>query len=163
VKGAPGGGGAQGGRDDWDRYAPRSALNPRHTRHHPRWHRERIPIFWWVRNRRYTLFIVRELTAVLVLYSGLLLLAQLVAIGRGPESYEAFQEWLAQPWALALHAFVVAGLIFHTITWLNLAPKALVVRVGKIRVPPQAVLVGHYLAWIAVSALVVGALVGVAR
>jgi len=150
------------GASEWDRHAPSSAPNPRHTRYHPRWHRERIPIFWWVGHRRYTLFILRELTAVLVLYSGLLLLAQLVAIGRGPESYQAFQGWLAEPWVLALHTFVLLGLIFHTVTWLNLAPKALVLRVGKIRVPPRAVLVGHYLAWIAVSALVAGALVWVA-
>lgn len=140
---------------EWDQAERAAAPNPHHTRYHPRWHRERIPIFWWVRNRRYVKFIVRELTAVLVFYAALVLLAQIAAVGRGPESYAAFQEWLVKPWVLALHTFVLAGLIFHTVTWLNLAPKALVLRMGSRRIPPWAVLVGHYLAWAGLSALVV--------
>ncbi len=133
----------------------RSPPNPRHTRYHPRWHRERIPIFWWLRNRRYTTFIARELTALLVLYSALLLLALFVAAERGPESWAAIQEWLARPWVVSLHVAVLAGLLFHTVTWLNLAPVALVLRVGQRRVPPRVVLVGHYAAWLVLSLLIV--------
>jgi fumarate reductase subunit C len=146
-------------RVGWDRTEAGSSPNPEHTRYHPRWHRERIPLFWWTRNRRYIGFIVRELTAVLVLYACCLLLAQMVAVGRGVESYQAFVEWLARPWVLALHAFVLAGLLFHSVTWLNLAPKALILRVGSRKVPPRLVLVGHYAAWLGTSALIVLAVV----
>jgi fumarate reductase subunit C len=143
---------------DWDDLERQAAPNPDHTPYHPRWHRERIPIFWWAGNRRYVKFIARELTAVLVLYTALLLLAFLVVVDRGPEAYAAFQGWLARPWVLALHIFVLAGLLFHTVTWLNLAPKALVLRMGSLRVPPRFVLAGHYLAWFVLSAVVVGVL-----
>ncbi len=77
-----------------DRGEPSAPENPHHTRYHPKWHREPIPITWWTRNRRYAAFILRELTSVLVLYSGVLLLVHLVALSRGPESHAAFQEWL---------------------------------------------------------------------
>lgn len=143
----------------WDRTEATPSQNPRHTTYHPRWHRERIPIFWWVRNRRYTAFILRELTAVPVLYAALLLLVTLAAAGRGPESYEAFLAWLARPWVLALHVFVLAGLVYHTVTWLNLAPQALVLRIGSRRVPPRLILAAHYGAWIGISALVLLAVV----
>lgn len=143
----------------WSQSDPRSAPNPEHTPYHPRWHRERIPIFWWVRNRRYVKFIARELTAMLVFYAALLLMALVVAVDRGPEAYAAFQAWLGRPWVILLHTFVLAGLVFHSVTWLNLAPKALVPKLGRRRVPPRVVLVAHYLAWIGVSVLVVAAVV----
>lgn len=139
----------------WDRTEPTSSLNPQHTAYHPRWHRERIPIFWWVRNRRYTTFIIRELTSVMVVYSAVLLLVTLVAVGRGPESYAAFLDWLVRPWVLALHVVMLAGLIFHSVTWLNLAPRALVLRVAGRRVPDRVILLGHYGAWLGISVLIV--------
>lgn len=130
-------------------------LNPAHTRHHPRWHRRRMPIFWWLRKWRYFRFIARELTSVLVAYAVLLLLAEVLAVARGPDAHAAFRAWLARPPVLIAHAVVLLGLLFHTVTWLNLAPRALVVRLGRRRIPPRAVLVAHYAAWIGVSALLV--------
>jgi fumarate reductase subunit C len=134
---------------------PSVVLNPDHTPYHPKWYRERIPITWWTRNRRYTLFIARELTSVLVLYGGILLLVQIVALDRGPEAHAAFQEWLARPWVIGLHLLVLGGLLFHTITWLSLAPAAIVVRLGRHRASAAAVRLAHYLGWLAASALVV--------
>jgi fumarate reductase subunit C len=137
---------------------PSTVLNPDHTQYHPKWHRERIPITWWTRNRRYTLFIARELTSVLVLYAAVLLLVQLVALDRGAQAHAAFQEWLGRPWVVALHLLVLSGLVFHTLTWLALAPAAIVVRVGRYRASPAAVRAAHYLGWLATSAAVVVAL-----
>lgn len=151
-------------RPEWDRAAPVASTNPEYTPFHPRWHRERIPIFWWLRNRRYVAFIARELTSVLVLYSGVLLIVTLGAAAQGTEAFDAFLGWLARPWVMVLHAFVFAGLLFHTITWLNLAPRALVLQVGGRRIPALLVLAGHYAAWIGLSILLVLAVLwGAAR
>ncbi|MGH7337751.1 MAG: fumarate reductase subunit C, partial [Myxococcota bacterium] len=67
---------------------------------------------------------------------------------------------LATPWALALHALVFAVLLVHSLSWLHLAPKALVVKLGGRRVPGGAILAGHYAGWLAASALVAWILVG---
>jgi fumarate reductase subunit C len=133
--------------------------NPHYTPYHPKWHREPIPITWWTRNRRYTAFILRELTSVLVLYAGVLLVVHLLALSRGPESHIAFQEWLAQPGVVVVHLLVLAGLLFHSVTWLNLAPQAIVPHIRGHRIPPRVVLVAHYLAWIALSAVLLAVLV----
>ncbi len=130
------------------------AANPKYTRHHPRWHRRRIPIFWWLRKWVYTKFILRELTSQPVMYAALLILLHVWIVGRGPEAYETFVEWLRHPLLVALHLFVLGGLLFHTITWLNLAPKALVLRVGERRIPDVLVLAAHYAGWILVSAAI---------
>ena len=84
---------------------------------------------------------------------GLLLLIEVSVLARGEAAYGRFLAWLQSPAVLALNAFVLLALLFHTFTWLNLAPRALVLRVGKRRVPDALVLVAHYSAWIAASAL----------
>lgn len=135
-------------------------MNATYTRHHPRWHRARTPIFWWVRSRAYARFIARELTSVFVLYAAVVLVAQVWAVGQGADAYARFEAWLARPGVLGFHAVVLAVLLFHTVTWLNLAPQALAVRLGGWRVPRGVVLAAHYGAWLAVTVAVV-ALVGV--
>lgn len=137
-----------------------AARNPDHTPFHPKWYRRRMPIFWWLGHFAYVKFIVRELTSVAVAYAALLLLAQFWILAQGPEAYARFVAWLQAPRVLALHGGVLVGLVLHTLTWLNLAPKALVVRLGSKRVPDGAIVAGHYAAWIITSALLAWALLG---
>jgi fumarate reductase subunit C len=48
----------------------------------------------------------------------------------GQSSFEAFLEILRSPLAIALHILGLGGLVFHSITWFNLAPKAMVLKAG---------------------------------
>lgn len=127
--------------------------NPDYKLYHPKWHRRRIPIFWWLSKYTYSKFIFRELTSLAVGYSAVLLIAQVWVLAQGEETYVRFLELLRRPPVLALNCFVLLALLFHTVTWLNLAPKALVVRLGRRRVPDLAVLVAHYVGWLSASAL----------
>jgi fumarate reductase subunit C len=127
-------------------------VNPHYRRFHPKWHREREPIFWWLRRFAYGRFIFRELTSLAVGYAAVLLIVQLFCLGRGEPAWSAFGRFLASPWTVGFHALVLAALLFHTITWLNLAPKALVLHLGGRRLPDAAVVVGHYAAWAAATA-----------
>lgn len=124
-----------------------------HTLYHPRWFRRRIPIFWWLGHFRYSWFIVRELTSLFVAYGALLLLTQVWALSRGADAYGRFLDQLASPAVVAFHVVVLAALLFHSLTWLALAPKALVVRVAGRRVPDGVIVAAHYGAWLGVSAL----------
>lgn len=139
---------------------PRAAADPRYRRHRPEPYRRRMPIFWWLGRLSYTKFITRELTSLGVAYAAVLLVVEAAAVRRGEAAYAAFLAWLHAPWTVALHAFVLLVLLFHTVTWLNLAPKALVLRIGGRRVPDLAVVGAHYLAWGAVSALIFWLLLG---
>lgn len=129
-------------------------MNPAYRRHHPKWHRARMPIFWWLRKWSYFRFIARELTSLFVAYAAVLLLVELRAVGAGPEALARFTAWLRSPPVAALHVVVLLALLFHTLTWLHLAPRAMVVRLGSRRVPDVAVLMGHYGGWLAASGLV---------
>jgi len=93
-------------------------------------------------------------------YAALLLLAEVWAVGRGEAAHARFMTWLASPVVLAWHVFILAALLFHTVTWLNLAPKAITLRAGGRRMPDAAIVLGHYLLGLAASAATVWWLLG---
>jgi fumarate reductase subunit C len=129
-------------------------MNPAYRRHHPKWHRARMPIFWWVRKFPYIWFITRELTSVFVAYAAVLLLVQVRALDAGVDAYRRFLAWASSPFATGLHVLMLLALVFHAVTWFHLAPRALVVRLAGRRLPETAVLAGQYVAWAVASALV---------
>jgi fumarate reductase subunit C len=135
-------------------------LNPEYSEYHPKWYRRRMPIFWWLRSVAYARFIARELTSLAVAYAALLLLALTWSLGRGEAAYDEFVAFLRLRPVIAFHFLILAALLFHTVTWLNLAPKALVVRLGRRRAPDALVVLAHYSAWLAVSGLVAWLLLG---
>jgi fumarate reductase subunit C len=130
-------------------------MNPAYRPYHPKWRRERMPIFWWLGQLSYVKFISRELTSLAVGYGAVLLLAELVALSRGEAAHALFLRLLAAPPVVGFHLLVCAALFFHAVTWLNLAPKALVVRLAGRRLPDWAVVAAHYLAWLVASGVVV--------
>ena len=125
--------------------------NPRYTKYHPKWHRAKIPIFWWIHKLPHIRFIARELTSVAVALYACVLLFQIVAVADGPEAYARFLAWLKTPFSVFLHAVAFLFVLFHSITWFNLAPKALVVSLGNKRVPPVAIVALNYAAWLILS------------
>ena len=126
----------------------------RYTRYHPKWYRRRVSVWWWLWKWRYTKFVLRELTSIFVLLFAVVTLWQLRALSAGPEAYAQFVARLKSPFFLALHGFAMLFILFHSITWFNLAPKALVVRLGGKRMPDFAIRGGNYAAWLVASAAV---------
>ena len=129
--------------------------NPKYELYHPKWYRKRYPIFWWLERLAYGKFITRELTSLAVGYAAVLLMLQVWVLSRGPATYERFQGFLGSTPVLIFHGVVLLFLLFHSVTWFNLAPKALVLRLGRRRVPDAIVLAGHYAAWLVATALVI--------
>ena len=127
----------------------------------PRAARYRPPAsrLWWVRRPSSVLFVLRELSSLFVAWFVVYLLLLVSAVSRGSDSYREFLALSGQPWLLALNVVALAFVLLHAITWFNLAPKALVVRVQGRQVPPQAVAAGHFAAWFVVSAVVAWVLV----
>jgi fumarate reductase subunit C len=125
-----------------------------YTPYHPRWYRRRVSVWWWLQSGSYTGFVVRELTSVFVALFALVLLWQVRALGRGPEAYARVQARLGSPLCLAFHAVAFLLVVFHSVTWFNLAPKAMVVRLGGKRLPDLFVAGANYAAWVVLSVAV---------
>jgi fumarate reductase subunit C len=122
--------------------------------HHPRWYRRPVSVWWWLENWCYTKFVLRELTSVFVALAAFLYLWQLRALRGGAEPYGRFLEAMKSPGMLALHALTLLALLFHSVTWFNLAPRAVDLRAGGKKVPDRLVIAMNYGAWLAASAAV---------
>jgi fumarate reductase subunit C len=127
---------------------------PVSTAYHPRWYRQRVSTYWWLWRWPYLKFILRELSSVFVAYFVVFILLQLRALSHGPEAYATFQEWLKTPRVIALHGVSLLFVLLHTITWFNLAPRAMVVRLRGKRVPDLLIAGSNYVAWVVVSVAV---------
>jgi fumarate reductase subunit C len=127
---------------------------PASSAYHPRWYRQRVSTYWWLWRWPYLKFILRELSSVFVAYFVVLVLLQLRALSHGPEAYATFQVWLQTPRVIALHGVSLLFVLFHTMTWFNLAPRAMVVRLYGRRVPDLLIAGSNYAAWVVTSVAV---------
>jgi succinate dehydrogenase subunit C len=131
-----------------------------YTEFRQRLYRPRIPLLWWLRRRSYLVFVLRELTSVFVAWSVAFTLLAVHAILAGADAYRRFLDWSAAPWLIAVNAVALVFVVFHTVTWFNLTPQAVVVRMRGRRVPDAGIAAPLYLAWLALSALVVWIVLG---
>ncbi len=120
----------------------------------------RTPIFWWIRKWTSVRFILRELTSVFVAIYAFMLLFFVRALYVGPEQYADFIVWLKSLFSIALSIISFLFVLFHAITWFNLAPKALIIRVGKWKVPDLMIVASNFLGWALVSSVVVWIILG---
>lgn len=131
-----------------------------YTDFHPRWLRRRMSTYWWLGRRSYLTFILRELSSVFVGWFVVFFLWLARAVSQGEAAYRQFLDWSGSPLVLLLNVVTLLFLVFHAITWFNLAPQAMVVRIGSNRVPGFLIAASNYGAWAVVSALLAWLLLG---
>ena len=128
--------------------------NPNYTEYQPKPYRRPMPMWWWVENRAYLSFVVRELTSVFVGFFAVLSIWQIRALGQGPEAYAMFTDRLRSPLLMVVDGVALLFVLYHAITWFNLAPTAMVVRFGEKRVPDAVIAGLNYLACVVLSAAI---------
>lgn len=109
---------------------------------------------WWVERGAYLRVMLRELTSVPLALYLLLAVGLFRAILHGDIAYASYLSYLASPSVLAFHVLAFAAALLHTVTWFNLTPKAIVIRIGEEKVAPALVAGPHYAVWLALSAVV---------
>ena len=124
------------------------------TQYSPKTFRPRVSTYWWLERWDYLRFILRELSSVSVAWFVAITLLQIAALRRGSTAYMGFQAWLRSPILVALNLLSLFFIVFHAVTWFNLAPKAMALRAGGKRVPSLLIVMPSYLAWLAISATV---------
>lgn len=127
---------------------------PTYTEYHPRWYRPRVSVYWWLGQWQYLKFILRELSSVFVAFAVIMTILQVRALRSGPEAYARFQHQLKSPAVILLSLISLFFVVFHAITWFNLTPRAMAVRVRGKKIPEWLVAAPNYAVWIVVSAAV---------
>ena len=123
----------------------------RYKKYRPWLYEPRFPILWWVKKWAYTRFILREMTSLAVAFFVVIFLLYVNAVSDGPEAFASYTEWLRSPLSVGLNGIALVGLVFHSITWFNLAPKAMVLHIGQKKVSGSVILFMNYMMWVVVS------------
>ncbi len=127
-------------------------INP--TEYLPKSYHTRVSTYWWLKRWAYLKFILREGSSVFVAWIVIVTLLQIRALTRGPADFAAFQERMRSPLLLAINAISFLFVVFHAVTWFNLTPKAMAVRVHGKRLPGFALAAPNYVGWVVISAAV---------
>ena len=109
-----------------------------------------MPATWWLHNSYLKLFMIRELTSLFVAGYAVFLL---VLIAKSKDA-AAFADALRSPAAIIFQIIALPFVIFHSVTWFNLTPKAIVLFQGEERVSPALIAGGHYALWVILSLLI---------
>ena len=130
------------------------------TEYLPKSYRPVVSTYWWLAKWPYLKFMLRELTCVFVAWFVILTLLQVSALSRGAADYAQFQDWLKNPFVILLNAVSFLFVVFHAVTWFNLAPQAMQVRLRGRRVPGVVIAGSNYLAWALVTAFMAWTILG---
>jgi len=133
---------------------------PAYTEFQPRLYRPRISFYWYLERWHYLKFMLRELSSVFVGYFVVVTLFQIRALAQGSEAYQAFQTMMAAPLFVILNVVSLLFTLFHTITWFNLTPSAMVVRIKGKRLPDVLVAGPNYVAWVVLSIVIAWIVIG---
>jgi fumarate reductase subunit C len=117
---------------------------------------------WYMGHVRYQKYMLREVTSLLIFAYSLELVIGLWRLSQGPEAWAGFLGWLNSPLGVAFHLIVLGFTLYHTVSWFNVTPKAMPLRMGEERVPGSVIVGAHYGAWVAVSVvvLIIAAFIG---
>ena len=112
------------------------------------------PATWWLRNLKYFLFMVRELSSVFIAAFVLLYLYEFFLLSKGASVHAAFQQSLLTPVFLVFYVVALAFAVYHSITWFGVVGRIQVVKIGSLKVPPALVTASAFLGWIVISAAI---------
>ena len=91
---------------------------------------------WWTKNKFFTVYMIREGTAITALFAALEIILGIFMFGMSnldvstatAESAAPYlwwvQEFLGNPLIIILNLVCLAASLFHAVTWFNLMPKA---------------------------------------
>ena len=131
-----------------------------YTKYHPRWFRTQMSTYWWLKRRSHLVFILREISSIFVAWFVVYILLLMRAVSEGDASYQRFLSWSESGGILLLNVISLFFVVFHAVTWFNLAPKAMVVHLRGKRVPGVLISSSHYAAWAVASALLTWVILG---
>lgn len=107
---------------------------------------------WWLKHSAFKLYMLREGTVLPLVFALCCLFTGVLSL-QSAEQFTAWQQFMAKPWVIALNAIACAAALYHAFTFFQLFPRVMPIRLGERLVPAAFMVVGQWLAVLAVVAL----------
>ncbi len=87
---------------------------------------------WWKDHPFYRFYMLREATILPLILFTLFLTVGLGALVKGPEAWDTWLGFMANPIVIAINIVALAGSLFHAHTFFNMFPQVMPIRIkGK--------------------------------
>ena len=110
---------------------------------------------WWTKRPTYLLVFLRETSSVFIAIQVVLVLVLLHKAGQSAADYQAYQDFLWNPGMVVFHVISIAFAMLHTVTWFNLLPSTIAIRIMGRRIPALLLVAPQFGAWAVVTGLVI--------
>ncbi len=102
-------------------------------------YRKQLSLGWWLTNRRYTLYMIRELTSLFISVYTVIYIYQLSLLASGDVS--GYDRFVRNPATIGFSIVALFFTLYHAVTWFSLMGRIQVVKLGpkKTATPLQAV------------------------
>ena len=101
--------------------------------------------WWWLQQRYYRLYMLREATVLPLLFFLSCLLYGLYCLTQGEAAWVQFQHFMQQGWVIALNSLAFIASLYHAKTFFVLFPRVMPLA------PARLMIAGQWLATIAVA------------
>ncbi|WP_404471941.1 fumarate reductase subunit C [Vreelandella venusta] len=108
---------------------------------------------WWLKHRFFKLYMLREATVLPLVFFTLCLLAGMLALLQGAESWQGWIAFMRSPVVLALNLLALVASLFHAATFFVLFPRVMPLRIAGRRLPDQAIVAAQWAGVVAVVLL----------
>ncbi len=127
---------------------------------YPELPRKRLTIGWWLSNRHYTLYMLRELTSFFVAVFSLLYIWQVVQFASNPGGYNSYLGLVRNP-VMVLFSIIALGFtLYHSATWFYLIGQVYPLKIGETKTRPWQPLVVNLVLLVIISYAVIRILIG---
>lgn len=108
---------------------------------------------WWLKHRFFKRYMLREATVLPLVFFLLCLLAGMVALLKGPASWQGWVAFMGSPVVLALNLLALAASLYHAATFFVLFPRVMPLRIAGHRLPDTAIVAGQWAGVVVVALL----------
>ncbi|HGS4433259.1 TPA: fumarate reductase subunit FrdC [Vibrio cholerae] len=109
---------------------------------------------WWKDHPFYRFYMVREATVLPLILFTLSLSVGLGSLVKGPEAWQTWLDFMANPLVIAINLVALAGSLFHAQTFFSMMPQVVPIRLGGKLVDKKIIVLAQWAAVAFISLIV---------
>lgn len=109
---------------------------------------------WWVKHSFYLRYMIREGSSIALAIYCLILTVGLFRLSQGEVEFQNWLMALKSPVAILFHLVALVWILFHSITWFSLAPKAANLWFRDKKIPDSWLIYSLYVVLVLVTVIV---------
>ncbi|HIH0816539.1 TPA: fumarate reductase subunit FrdC [Vibrio cholerae] len=109
---------------------------------------------WWKDHPFYRFYMVREATVLPLILFTLFLTVGLGSLVKGPEAWQSWLDFMANPLIIAINLVALAGSLFHAQTFFSMMPQVVPIRLGGKLVDKKIIVLAQWAAVAFISLIV---------